>query len=198
MKLFYSTASPYARTCQVTLREVGLVAQQIEQATHPFDNEPEFLASNPLGKVPCLLVDGQAIFDSEIICQYLDRTYNNSALFNTINNDWQLTTSFSLISGLLDLAVARRQEVMRDQEGIKSEFWWSRFNDGIERGLSELNQRVSLFPAELSQLDINCICLMDYLSFRHPDINWRHHSMLQQHYQTYSSRESLINTKPSD
>lgn len=173
MKLYYSTASPYARTAQVVLREVGLDAESIETETHPFNNQPDFLATNPLGKVPCLLLDSnESLYDSEVICQYLDCEFNDERLWLPIKTSWSLRKLYSQVAGLLDLAVALRQEKMRDDEGLRSDFWWQRFESGLTRGLNDLNKSCGRFPDELTLLHINTICLLDYLTFRHPELKF--------------------------
>ncbi|PWK53771.1 glutathione S-transferase family protein [Pleionea mediterranea] len=197
MKLFYSTASPYARTTQVVLREVGLSPEKHEVATHPFNNESAFIAANPLAKVPCLVLDNnQSIYDSEVIGQYLDKTFNGGKLWQLLAEDWSLRTVYSHVSGLLDICVALRQEKMREEEGNRSEFWWDRFVAGLDRGLIELNKMIAEFPESFSLLHINTICLLDYLSFRHPEINWRQHQSLEDFYQRFSGRESFLSTQP--
>ncbi|NVJ60687.1 MAG: glutathione S-transferase N-terminal domain-containing protein [Gammaproteobacteria bacterium] len=203
MKLYYSNASPYARTAQVVLREIAidnaeLDPQVIEVPTHPFDNEPEFLTANPLGKVPCLILEsGQSVFDSEVICQYLDAKFNHGKFWQPIANDWQLRCIYSEISGLLDLAVALRQEKMREAESLRSDFWWSRFESGLSRGMQWLTKRITEVPESINLININLICLMDYLSFRHPEFANFNESLLSR-YEVFTSRETFVNTKPRD
>lgn len=198
MKLFYSTASPYARSSQIVLREVGLDPESIEVAIHPFDNQPEFLNVNPLGKVPCLMTeDCGAIFDSEVIAQYLDASFNQARLYKPIQENWQYRTTYSLISGLLDLCVALRQEKMREAEQLKSDFWWQRFVSGIDRGMLELANRCQHLDDGFSLIDINLCCLIDYLKFRHPEININV-APISKRYQRICTRPSILETAPSD
>ncbi len=196
MKLYYSTASPYARTAQVVLREVGLDAKSIEVETHPFNNQVDFLATNPLGKVPCLLLDSnESLYDSEVICQYLDFEFNNEELWTPIKSNWSFRKLYSQVSGLLDLAVALRQEKMREDEGLRSNFWWQRFESGLTRGLNDLNESCGGFPESMSLLHINTICLLDYLTFRHPELKFERDN-LDKLTQTHSSRPSFQETLP--
>lgn len=197
MKLYYSTASPYARTAQVTLREIGLTPQEHEKETHPFNNDDDFIAANPLGKVPCLMLDnGESLYDSEVICQYLDDTYNQGILWQPVNNNWQLRKLYSQVSGLIDVSVALRQEKMREEEGLKSEFWWSRFNLALERGVADFASSIHQLPTSFSLLHINTVCLLDYLSFRHPEINWQQYKSLSECYRLYAMRTSFTETMP--
>src|SRR5690606_23928629 len=81
IQLFYSPTSPYARKCRVVARERGLMADLAEVDCNPTEDPAELHASNPLGKVPCLVLDdGMAIFDSPVIAEYLDGLGNEPAL----------------------------------------------------------------------------------------------------------------------
>src|SRR3546814_3506529 len=79
MQLFYSPTSPYARKCRVVARERGLMADLEEVVCNPMEDPAALHASNPLGKVPCLVLDdGVAVFDSPVIAEYLDGLGNRS------------------------------------------------------------------------------------------------------------------------
>ena len=73
MKLYYANNSPYSRKVRIAIIEKGL-GEQIEMvACNPFDDVPALKAVNPLGKVPALILDhGEALYDSPVICEYLD------------------------------------------------------------------------------------------------------------------------------
>ncbi|GAA4361218.1 glutathione S-transferase [Kangiella marina] len=169
MKLIYSEASPYARTARMVVRELGLTGQVEEVAHHPFDNPQELLDANPLCKVPCLIDDkGMAIFDSQVIAEYLDaKADGDKELFAAVNKDWQLKTLYSLTRGLMDTAVALQQDKMRG-EG-QSEFWQERFYGALDRGLGYLQKHLASFPKQFEVLSINTVALVDYIRFRHPD-----------------------------
>ncbi|MEW5249804.1 glutathione S-transferase [Microbulbifer discodermiae] len=174
MKLFYTNASPYARSVRIVLREYGLEERVGETISHPFDDAPEFLASNPLGKVPCLtLDDGQAIVDSEVICAYLDRVMGSGRLGGILESDWALRTYYGVCSGLIDTLVLLRQEKVREQQELRSDFWWQRYQNAISRTLDYLNRHSQRLGDTLSLAHINLACALDYLNFRHPEINWR-------------------------
>jgi len=176
----------------MVISELGIGDDVKLVESHPFENEQTFVEANPLGKVPCLYDNGESIVDSEVICDYLDATYSGGTLFNPVYADWRLKSLFSVCSGLMDTLVARRMEVMRDKEGLKSEFWWQRFNQAIERTLSYLESKLALVPAEFSVLHINLFCCLAYLDFRHDDIEWRNSKpKLRAFFEQYSQRESI-------
>jgi glutathione S-transferase len=192
MKLFYTKSSPYANCVCVVIAELEIASQIEMQETHPFDNEAEFLQANPLGKVPCLSENGENILDSEVICDFLDANFSGGVLFNPVYADWRLKTYYSICSGLMDLLVARRMEQMRAKDGIRSEFWWERFNLGISRTLNQVEAKLGLMPAEFSILHINLMCCLNYLDFRHSDIDWRtEFPQLKVFFESHQSRSSI-------
>ncbi len=182
MKLIYSTASPYARAARIVVRELGLLDQVEEIFQHPFEDPAQLISFNPLCKVPCLIDDsGQGIFDSQVICEYLDAQASDK-LFKAIQQDWHLRTLYSLTRGIIDSCVAWQQDKMRGKEG-ESEFWQKRYISSIERGLNYLQKQLTKFPQPTSALDINLMVILDYLDFRHPEYEWteRHSELIEWH-----------------
>ena len=74
MKLYYSNTSPYSRKVRLVTLEKGLENQIEGILVNPFaEDNPDFITANPLGKIPVLVLDnGKTIFDSPVICHYLD------------------------------------------------------------------------------------------------------------------------------
>ncbi|AKE53039.1 glutathione S-transferase family protein [Kangiella geojedonensis] len=197
MKLIYSDASPYARTARMVVRELGLGSKVQEVAYHPFDNPKELIDANPLCKVPCLIDDnGMAIFDSQIMGEYLDDYATiDKPLFADVNNSWQLKTLYSLTRGLLDTAVALQQDKMRG-EG-QSEFWQERFYSALDRGLAYLQKHLASFPKQFEILSINTVALVSYLKFRHPEYtNLEGFTKLNMWFDEQQSRPSVSQTAP--
>ena len=173
MKLFYSDASPYARCVRVLLHYYG-VPDVTEVIIDPFANNADFLRCNPLAKVPCLsLNDGSSLYDSEVIMKFIDAKYGDSQLFGGQYNDWANQCHFSLLKGMLDSAVALRQEQLREQEGLRSDFWASRFELALLRGLQQVELLGLAHYQELTAQKVMLVCLLDYLDFRHPQLLWR-------------------------
>lgn len=196
MKLIYSTASPYARTARVFVQELGLEDRVKEVFQHPFENPQELIAANPLCKVPCLITDkGQAIFDSQVICEYLDSKAGNQ-LFKDISGDWHHKTLYSLTRGLLDSAVAWQQDKMREPEQ-RSEFWQERFIKSIDRGLEYFAKRIDELPKEFSAIHVNLITVLEYLDFRHPEYQWQNKfESLKNWWAGYKEKPSIVATQP--
>lgn len=189
MQLFYTKSSPYANCVRMVITELGIEGSVELIESHPFDNDSEFLAANPLGKVPCLLEHGEHIIDSEVICDYLDGNFTGGELFNPVYADWRLKSLYSVCSGLMDTLVDRRMEFMRETDGNKSEFWWQRQTQAVERTLNYIESKLGIFPESFTVLHINLMSALMYLDFRHQDINWRDkHSQLSQFFDSLKER----------
>ncbi|MBM3557331.1 MAG: glutathione S-transferase, partial [Alphaproteobacteria bacterium] len=121
MKLFHSPTSPYVRKVDVLARETGLSAKiEIVPATvSPVKRDEAVSARNPLGKVPTLLLgDGTALYDSRVICEYLDSLHDGKKYFPPSGPErWKTLTLLSLADGILDAALlARYEEFLRPPE----------------------------------------------------------------------------------
>lgn len=173
MKLYYSDASPYARCVRIFISYHKIKGIE-EIIANPFDNSPELLRVNPLAKIPCLqLNDGSALYDSEVIMRFLDIEFGQSRLFGSMGNNWSQQCHFSLLKGIFESAVSLRQEQLREEEGLRSAFWTSRFEQALLRGLKETETIGINHSAELTVLQVMLVCLLEYIDFRHPDILWR-------------------------
>jgi glutathione S-transferase len=135
MKLLYQTHSPYARKTLVFAHEAGL-AQNIEVVHHetsPTLRNEEVYAENPLGKVPVLLrPDQQPIFDSDVICAYLDTLHDGRKLIPAPGEErWQALCMQAVAQGLADAGVALRWETVRRPEPLR----YSLLGDGYAQKL---------------------------------------------------------------
>lgn len=196
MKLFYTPSSPYAAAVLATIYELNAESKVEFCVSAPFDNNPEFIAANPLAKVPCLIDDGLTVMDSEVICDYIDANISGGILFEDIYANWHLKTFYSICSGLIDTLVNLRIEVTRQEQGIKSDFWWRRYNDAITRTLTEVENRLESLPEKFTIIHITLYCALGYLDFRHSEINWREpHTQLADFYRLHAKRESLSKLK---
>lgn len=119
MKLLYLPSSPFARKVLVAAHEAGL-AERIEIAsveTSPLNANPAVTAENPLGKVPVLLRDEGALYDSAVICQYLDSLHEGTKLAPAAGEPrWQDLRLETLADGISEAAIAIRREDSRPAE----------------------------------------------------------------------------------
>lgn len=173
MRLLYSDTSPYSRCVRVLIKHLEI--DDIEECVvNPMDNSEDLLDINPLGKVPCLqLNDGSPLYDSEVILRYLDHKFGGNRLFGDNGYNWKSECQLSLINGLLDAAVALRQEGLRKFEGKCSIFWTARYEQSLLRGLKEIELSGIMVTPQLTAQQICLACLLEYLDFRHSDLQWK-------------------------
>jgi len=179
MQLFYSPTSPYARKCRVVARERGLMADLEEVACNPMEDPAKLHASNPLGKVPCLVLDdGMAIFDSPVIAEYLDGLGNEPALIPAAGSArFKVLVAAALGQGMTDAAFnmtmeSRRPEPQRSPEAI------ARWRAAVLRGLDQMTAHLkglpgALTPDGMTMGHIACGTLLGYLDLRHGGLEWR-------------------------
>jgi glutathione S-transferase len=117
MELLYQTHSPYARKALVFAHEVGIAErlQVVHHETSPTNRNEAVFAENPLGKVPVLLRPGlEPIFDSDVICAYLDTLHDGRRLIPPEGEArWQALRIQAVAQGLADAGIAIRWETVR-------------------------------------------------------------------------------------
>jgi glutathione S-transferase len=202
MKLIGSLASPYVRKARIVLAEKKIDYQMVLEDVWAPDTT--IYTINPVGKVPCLVMeDGEAIFDSRVICEYADTLSPVGKLIPQSGRErvevrcWE-----ALADGVLDAAVLIRIENTQRAEGQRSETWIARQRRKIEEGLDAMSEGLAAKPwcahNHFSLADVALGCALGYLSFRMPEINWREkHSNLDKHFVKLSQRQSFIDTAPA-
>jgi hypothetical protein len=138
MKLFYSGASPYVRKCMVVAHELGLAAriEHLPAAAHPVNRDPNIVRNNPLGKVPTLLTDdGTVLYDSRVICEFLNELGGGKLFPGGGAQRWQVLTEQSLGDGILDAALLARYEGAMRPEPLRWADWTTGQLDKIHCGL---------------------------------------------------------------
>jgi len=175
MKLLYSPASPYARKVLVLAHETGLIDRiAVTAATaSPTGSAAEVAAHNPLGKIPALVLeDGTALYDSRVICEYLDGLSDGPHLFPAGAARWDALTRQALADGLLDAALLTRYErVLRPEERR-----WDAWDAGQIGKITAALDRFEALAADLPALDIGTVamaCALGYLDLRFSDLAWR-------------------------
>ncbi len=172
MKLFYSPTSPYVRKVMACAILRGLEGRIETVPTNPHQSPPELLAANPLSKVPGLVTDeGMALFDSPVICEYLDSLGDAAPLFPPAGPArWRALVLQAMGDGILDAAVPRRMEQGRPQEAARDAAI-ARMRDASNRTLDALEAAP---PGD--GLDIGTItvaCALGYLDLRFAAEPWR-------------------------
>lgn len=201
MRLFFSPASPYVRKVMVTAHEKG-VADRIEllgSAASPVKRDQTIVAKNPSGKVPTMLLDdGSALFDSRVICAYVDAQAAEPRLMPSDAGRFRVLTLEALADSILDAALlARYETVMRPKELYWAD-WYRGQMDKIDSGLDALEAGwMDLLKGPVNAGSIAAACALGYLDFRFPDKDWRTaRPGLAEWYASFSQRESMRRTMP--
>lgn len=201
MKLCYSPTSPFVRKVVVTAMEAGLF-DTIE--TYRGDVSDIFKGinpANPLGKVPSLTLDsGDTLFDSVVICEYLNELSDKVDLFPAKGVDRaRVMTLHALADGMTDAAYQRRMDSAAMPEGEGSPTWNARLRVAMENGLDHLEKTVGSFKDDLNIGTIAVACVLGYFDFRFSHENWREgRPQLAAWYESFSSRPSLQETVPPE
>ncbi len=195
MKLYYGLTSPYARKVLVVLLEKGLEAEIIN--TPPLEPNTPLNAVNPLGKIPALITDtGELLVNSPLICAYLNSLASDTPLLQTAGAKWSIQNLESLGDGIMDAAFSLTMEKNRPAQE-QSSFWKERWRGAIERTVSYISSLPELFEEELNIGQISVAIALDYLLFRHPEINWQSQSLdLTNWHASFSQRPHLKTTHP--
>lgn len=201
MKLCYSATSPFVRKVVICAKELGLF-DQIE--TFGGDMNDIFVGinpANPLGKVPSLQIDnGEVLFDSTVICEYLDGLTDNARLFPVSGlGRAKLMTLHAVANGMTDAAYQRRMDSAAMPEGEGSPTWNARLKVAMESSLDELEKRSAEFKGELNIATIAIGCALGYCDFRFSAENWRQgRPSLTAWYDEFSKRPSMVDTIPPE
>jgi len=203
MKLIGSTTSPYVRKVRIVMSEKKLDYQFIEENVWAADTK--MAQYNPLGKVPCLLMDGgEAVFDSRVIVEYLDTLSPVGKLIPSSGRERaEVKTWEALADGLLDAAVlARLEDTWTGRSAAeRSQAWVDRQMDKIDLSLKAmslgLGDKAYCSGIHLSLSDVATGCALGYLDFRFPHIDWRSaHPNLAKLADKLAKRPSFIDSLP--
>lgn len=201
MQLRYSPTSPYARKVMVAAMEMGLCGSIEMLATNPWDADSGITSDNPLGQVPVLLLDdGQTLYDSPVICEYLDRLHQGPRLLPADGPQrWEQLRLQALADGMMDAALLIFLEHKRRAEDARSDWWLQLQRDTLDRSVMELERQAAGFPEAPGVGQIAAACALGYLDFRISDCQWRAQApKLADWYGDFSRRSSMRATAPAD
>jgi glutathione S-transferase len=204
MKLIGSVTSPYARKVRIVMAEKKLdfqfVSEDVWSATTKISD------SNPLGKVPCLVMEGgEALFDSRVIVEYIDTLSPVGKLIPASGRERaEVKTWEALADGVLDASILARLEATwpgrTDQQ--RSSAWIDRQMDKIDASMKAISQglgdKAYCAGVYFSLADIAVGCVLGYLDFRFPQIPWRtQYPNLVKLDDKLALRASFVDTKPT-
>ncbi len=192
MKLYASPTSPFARKCRVLIREKNGTSHVSEENIVAMQDPPALHEANPLGKVPALvLANGDTLFDSPLICEYLDSTLEGETMIPLAHPErWPVLRFQALADGIMDAAVAITMERGR-KDSEQSKIWLGRWHRAIDRSLQILDDEVTKLdgPVDLSHIAVGSA--LGYLDFRHAALEW------QKSYREIAGWWADMNKRPS-
>jgi glutathione S-transferase len=204
MKLRYSPTSPYVRKVMVAALETGLAEriERIQTVVLPTKPNEEVARENPLVKVPALTNDdGLVLYDSPVICEYLDTLHSGPKLFPPSGTArWIALRQQALGDGILDAAILGRYEIQRPKE-----YQWQDWIDAqlrkVRGALAALEIEVEAGelggPLTIGQITVGCA--LGYLDFRYQSEEWRaRQRRLAAWFDEFSKRKSMQLTVPRD
>jgi glutathione S-transferase len=203
MKLIGSTSSPYVRTVRVVMLEKKL--DYVFLTEDVWAAQTTIAESNPLGKVPCLVMEGgEALFDSRVIVEYLDTLSPVGKLIPSMGRERaEVKTWEALADGVLDAAILARLEATWGgrTEAQRSQAWIDRQFGKIDASLTAMSKGLGDKPfcagIYFSLADIAVGCALGYLDFRFAQIDWRStHPNLNKLFDKLMLRPSLVDTQP--
>ena len=198
MKLRYAAASPFVRKVMVVAHELGLTGR-IElgsTSVSPVETNAGLAADNPLMKVPALTADdGQVLFDSPVICEYLDSLAGGSRFFPAPGPArWTALRQQALGDGILDALVLCRYEATRPEDKRWSG-WTEAQTRKAHQGLAAIEREDLSGPRTIGLVTFGCV--LGYLDFRFPNDGWRaRHPKLAAWYQGIEQLPSMQATRP--
>ena len=203
MKLIGSAASPYVRKVRVVMAEKRLDYQFVIEDV--WSDDTTIASSNPLGKVPCLIMDGsEAMFDSRVIVEYLDTLSPVGKLIPQQSRERaEVKTWEALADGVMDAGLLLRMEAtwVHRADSERSKAWMDRQRGKINAGIAAMAKGLADKPfcsgIHLSLSDIAVGCVLGWLDFRFPEIDWRaDHANLVRLFDKLMLRPSFADTKP--
>jgi glutathione S-transferase len=202
MKLYYSKTSPYARKVRLVIHEKGLQEQVEGILVSPFDDYLELRKFNPLGKIPTLLLDdGEVLFDSPVICHYLDSISASVSLIPD-DNRWNILRWEALADGMTDSLYNLVMERRRPAEE-QSSSWIAHWAGDVQRCLQEAERRLGELDNEVTLAHLALGAAVGYVDFRAPELLYENDCpqvaycpKLLTWYERFGTRSSMLATKP--
>lgn len=198
MKLHYSPASPYVRKVMVCAIARGIGGLLEKASTNPHQSPADLLADNPLSKVPALVTkEGTAIYDSPVICEYLDSIGDGPKMFPPAGPArWKALRQEALGDGILDATQPRRREIALPQDEGRQTYI------ALQQG--KVKAALAVLEAEADSLgmltnigEITIACALGYMDFRYPNEPWRPgHPKLEAWYAKVSVMPAMTRTVP--
>ena len=196
MKLLYQTHSPYARKALVFTHEAGLAdaVEVIHHETSPTLRNETVFAQNPLGKVPVLLRPGRSpIFDSDVICAYLDTLHDRPKLIPPEGEPrWAALRMQSVAQGMADAGIAMRWETLRRPEALRYPALAAGYREKLEASYDWLEREIGgAEPVHVGHVAV--ATTLDWIEFRGLPA-FRDRARLSTWFDGWAQRPSMVAT----
>lgn len=202
MKLFFNPASPYVRKVLVVASESGL-RDQIDIAPlllTPVNPASDLNSENPLGKIPALITDdGDALYDSRVICEYLDNLGGRGLFPAGGAARWTALRLQALSDGICDAAILARYEQFVRPQPKQWDDWVEAQKNKFRRAVASLETQAEQLGSHVDIGTLSVAIALAYLDFRYADDNWRASApALAAWHEQFYSLPSLQATLPED
>ena len=199
MKLYWSPRSPFVRKVLVCAHELG-ITERIEKVyalVSMTRTNPDVMQVNPVGRIPALVADdGMVLYDSHVICEYLDALHGGSRLFpKDLPRRWDVLRRLALGDGMLETLVLWRSEQTRPS-AQQSSATLSAFEQKAASALAALeNDTAPRHDVDIGDIAIGCA--LGYLDFRYSRLGWRARAPRRAAwFETFNARPSMQQTLP--
>ena len=202
MKLHWSPKSPYVRKVMICAHELGCTDQLllVRSVAAMLNPNPAIMADNPLNKIPTLVLDGEheeakTLFDSRVICEYLNERYAGALFPKEAATKWQALRWQAFGDGLLDALILWRNERERAEPLAPL---IDAFQTKTLASLAQLELETDALSASHFAIGhITLACALGYLDFRFDTLNWRGRApKLATWFATQCARDSVRITRP--
>jgi glutathione S-transferase len=199
MKLRHNPASPYVRKVMIVAHELGLAGkiELLDTVVSPVTTNATLADENPLMKIPALTTDdGEVLFDSPVICEYLDSLAGGGKVFPAAGKArWAALRQQALGDGILDALILCRYEIAARPEEKRHAAWTDGQMKKAHQGLAALDRENLSGPHTIGW--VTAACTLGYLDFRFPDDGWRsRYPKLAEWYKGVEALPSMQATKP--
>lgn len=197
MKLYGTPRSPFARNVRVLLFEKGLHDGVEWIDVNPLIDPPELTAKNPLGLVPTLVLDdGRALFDSLVICDYIDALAEPRLIPKDGDEAIETGRLRAMTQGIMDLTVKSVLEMRRPPATMSMDAL-DRWKSQIERTVDVLEAEADSYAKKRDLAALSVVVALGYVDFRRPEVLWRKgRPKLAAFYDEVAVRPSLTQTAP--
>ncbi|MGL4964385.1 MAG: glutathione S-transferase [Inquilinus sp.] len=196
MKLLYSPFSPFARKVRIVAHETGLQDRVEVVPTSTEDPASGLSARNPLNKIPVLETEFGPLYDSPVICEYLDTLHDGPKLVPAAGADrWRALRWEALADGLMDAALLIRYEITLRPAEKQHEAWIERQKAKIRKSLDQMEADAAELDGPVTIGTIGAASALGYLDLRFADWGWREtHPRLAAWHAAFAERPSYVTT----